>query len=91
MPNRDLNGKKIDRRTLIKGATAIGGAVWALPVIESVAMPAAYAGSSVRDHATEAELPPLVELAPELRHPVTHQTMLELRERVLDQVVRKLH
>lgn len=34
-------------------------------------------------------LDPMVELAPELRHPVTRQTMLELRERVLDQIVKK--
>ena len=38
--------KGIDRRTLIKGATAIGGAVWALPVIEAVSMSAAGAVSS---------------------------------------------
>jgi hypothetical protein len=37
---------KIDRRQLIKGATVIGGTLWALPVIETVAMPAANAGSA---------------------------------------------
>jgi len=36
----------IDRRALIKGATAIGGALWALPVIETIAMPAAAATSA---------------------------------------------
>jgi hypothetical protein len=37
---------KIDRRALIKGATVVGGTLWALPVIETVGMPAAAAGSA---------------------------------------------
>jgi hypothetical protein len=36
----------IDRRTLIRGATVVGGMVWALPVIETIGMPAAAAGSA---------------------------------------------
>ncbi len=39
-------GNKIDRRALIKGATVIGGAVWAAPVIETVSAQAAAAASA---------------------------------------------
>ena len=38
----------IDRRSLIKGAAAVGGAVWAVPVVQTLHMPAAAAVSPNR-------------------------------------------
>src|SRR5438445_275826 len=38
----------IDRRSLIKGAAAVGGAVWAVPVVQTLHMPVAAAVSPNR-------------------------------------------
>ena len=39
---------RIDRRTLIKGAAAVGGTVWALPVVETITMQGAGAVSGAK-------------------------------------------